>query len=99
MLSINVVKCVIQWRKQLIFNNMLISESTKQQISNVQMRKLKCLPFMWEHCNYLIKMKTDSAFLFASPFGRYFNFSAKSDPFLVFPSMKSSQPVQKKKTF
>ena len=42
-------------------------------------------------------MKTDSAFLFASPFGRYFNFSTKSDPFLVFPSMKSSQPASKTK--
>ena len=62
------------------------------------MRKLKCLPFMWEHNNYLIKMKNDSSFLFASPFSRYFNFSTKSDPFLVFPSMKSSQnPSQKKR--
>ena len=99
MLSLNVVKCIIQWRKQLIFNLLLTQETSKQQISSVQMRKLKCLPFMWEHANYLIKMKTDSSFLFASPFARYFNFSTKSDPFLVFPSMKSSQgPPGKKRT-
>jgi hypothetical protein len=35
MLSLNVVKCVIQWRKQLIFNLMLTQETNKQQISSV----------------------------------------------------------------
>lgn len=35
-------------------------------------------------------MKNDTLFLISSPFGKYFNFSAKSDPFLVFPSTKQS---------
>lgn len=35
-------------------------------------------------------MKTDTCFLIMSPFSKYFNFSRKSDPFLVFPSMKQS---------
>jgi len=33
-------------------------------------------------------MKTDTAFLGKSSFAAHFNFSAKSDPFLVFPSSK-----------
>ena len=43
---------------------------------------------MWEAQNYLLKMKGDTAFLVGSPFSKYFNFSPKSDPFLVFPSTK-----------
>ena len=39
----------------------------------------------------MIKIKTDTKFLISSPFSRYYNFSVKSDPFLVFPSLKSSQ--------
>jgi hypothetical protein len=97
MLSLNAVKCIVEWRKQLLFNYMLTLEP-KQQINSTHMRKLKTMPFIWEHNNYLIKMKTDSSFLFASPFARYFSFSAKSDTFLVFPSMKSTQtPATKKR--
>ena len=54
------------------------------------MRKFKCIPFVWEQQNYLLKMKSDTQFLISSPFSKYFNFSAKSDPFLVFPSTKQS---------
>ena len=46
------------------------------------------MPFMWEGENYLMKMKSDSLFLKESYFSHYFNFSSKSDPFLVFPSSK-----------
>lgn len=35
-------------------------------------------------------MKSDTQFLSASTLGNYFNFSLKSDPFLVFPSLKHS---------
>ena len=54
------------------------------------MRKFKCIPFVWEQQNYLLKMKIDTAFLISSPFAAYFNFSPKSDPFLVFASTKQS---------
>ena len=97
MLSLNVVKCIILWRKQLIFNFMLTQTNQAQaQLGNIQMaqrntmRKFKCIPFVWEQQNYLLKMKTDTQFLITSPFSKYFNFSAKSDPFLVFPSTKQS---------
>lgn len=46
------------------------------------------MPFVWESQNYLLKLKNDISFLIASAFGKYFNFSMKSDPFLVFPSTK-----------
>ena len=54
------------------------------------LRKFKCIPFVWEGQNYLLKMKTDTGFLFSSSFAKYFNFSPKSDPFLIFPSTKQS---------
>ena len=54
------------------------------------LRKFKCIPFVWENQNYLLKMKVDTRFLKESPFGKYFSFSPKSDPFLVFPSTKQS---------
>jgi len=38
-------------------------------------------------------MKNDTQFFISSAFGKYFNFSAKSDPFLVFPSTKQSHGV------
>ena len=95
MLSLNVVKCIILWRKQLIFNFMLTQQGVQQsQAQSVAqrntLRKFKCIPFVWEQQNYLLKMKTDTQFLIISPFSKYFNFSTKSDPFLVFPSMKQS---------
>jgi len=52
------------------------------------LRKFKVMPFVWEQQNYLLKIKTDVQFLIGSPFAKYFNFSMKSDPFLVFPSTK-----------
>jgi len=57
------------------------------------LRKFKCIPFVWEGYNYLVKIKCDTAFLVSSPFDVYFSFSNKSDPFLVFPSMKQSSIV------
>ena len=35
-------------------------------------------------------MTVDTNFLVMSSFNQYFNFSTKSDPFLVFPSMKQN---------
>ena len=57
-------------------------------------RKYKNIPFFWEQDNYLLKMKQDSNFLTLSYFQNYFNFSTKSDPFLVFPSTKHNINAQ-----
>ena len=54
------------------------------------LRKFKCIPFIWEGQNYLVKTKSDTGFLINSPFAVHFNFSTKSDPFLVYSSMKQS---------
>ena len=54
------------------------------------------MPFVWESQNYLLKLKSDNQFLVTSPFSHYFDFSSKSDPFLVTPAMK--QPGKKRKT-
>ena len=54
------------------------------------MRKFKSIPFQWEGENYLLKIMKDTQFLATSSYGNFFNFSTKSDPFLVFPSSKHS---------
>ena len=51
------------------------------------------MPFVWESQNYLLKLKSDAAFLLNSAYSKFFNFSPKSDPFLVFPSTKQLQGV------
>ena len=52
------------------------------------------IPFIWGEVNYLTKIKTDSAFLEKSAYSNFFNFSVKSDPFLLIPS--TVQPTRKK---
>mmetsp|Transcript_23213 Transcript_23213/g.17648 ORF Transcript_23213/g.17648 Transcript_23213/m.17648 type:complete len:132 (+) Transcript_23213:80-475(+) len=89
MLSLHAVKCVIEWRRQLIYSYLL--SSTNAGAGSKDMRKYKNIPFLWEGDNYLLKMKQDTLFLSTSAFARFFNFSGKSDPFLVFPSLKSHQ--------
>lgn len=55
-------------------------------------KKFKNIPFVWLNENYLLKMKSDtSRMLYESHFSKYFNFSHKNDPFLVHPSIKTSQ--------
>ena len=56
--------------------------------------KIKSLPFLIKGENYLLKMKTDQQFLQNSVFSRLFNFSAKSDPLLVVPSIVKSEDKQ-----
>jgi hypothetical protein len=100
MLSLHVVRCIIEWRKQLIYNFLL----TNPQQNPAQMvmppprnniKKFKNIPFVWENENYLLKMKSDtSVMLYNSHFSRYFSFSIKNDPFLVYPSIKNNGVAQ-----
>ena len=87
MLSLHVVKCVIEWRKQLIYSFVLTAGRGTHHERN-SINKFKMVPFVWEGENYLIKMKNDTHFLRFSNYARVFNFSIKSDPFLVFPASK-----------
>ncbi len=89
MLSLHVVKCIIDWRKQLIYNFML----TSGPHLNNESHKFRQIPFIWETENYLLKMKEDSSFLAHSSFSQFFNFSKKSDPFLAYPSSKHNNTV------
>jgi len=88
MLSLHAVKCIIEWRKQLVYSYLVTtSNSGPNTLAITQERnsinKFKNIPFIWENENYLLKMKSDTTFLFSSEFSKYFNFSPKSDPFLV----------------
>jgi hypothetical protein len=59
------------------------------------LKKFKNIPFVWESENYLLKMKSDTTIaLYGSHFAKYINFSAKNDPFLVYPSIKHPENKQ-----
>lgn len=94
MLSLHVVQCVIEWRKQLITNFLLTNKPPSKQhpegsYSRNSLKKFKSVPFIWESQNYLLKMMSDtSETLCTSHFSRYLNFTKKNDPFLVYPSLK-----------
>jgi hypothetical protein len=95
MLSLHVVRCVIEWRKQLIYNHLLTQQHQTTKAGGPparnNLKKFKSIPFMWESENYLVKMMQDtSVMLFHSHFAKYLNFSPKNDPFLVYPSLKSA---------
>merc|ERR1712166_1239703 len=81
-------------RQQIITEYDLHPDKTDNQLIRLNncytLRKFKCIPFVWESQNYLVKVKNDTHFLVASPFRQHFNFSTKSDPFLVYSSMKQS---------
>lgn len=89
MLSLHVVKCIIDWRKQLVCNFLL----GHAHPSEVQNNRFKTVPFVYEEQNYLLKMQEDTKFLVNSNFAKFFNFSPKADPFLVFPSQKHAAPA------
>jgi hypothetical protein len=91
MLSLHVVKCIIEWRKQLIYSYLLTTTAAANNViqqDRNSVNKFKNIPFIWESENYLLKMKSDTQFLNFCEFSKHFNFSLKSDPFLVFPSSK-----------
>ena len=72
-LSIRIVLKIIEWKESLIIHN---PTSTK----------LLSVEFLWRSENYLKKLKFDLNFLSQSQLSKFFHFSAKNDPFLVYPS-------------
>lgn len=58
---------------------------------NSGMKKFMKTPFVWEGENYLVKMKTDNMFLSSSYMANIFEFSTKSDPFIMYPSSLSNK--------
>jgi hypothetical protein len=83
MLSLHAVKCIIEWRKQLVYSYLVTTAGGGVSQERNSINKFKNIPFIWEGENYLLKMKADTSFLCHSEFSKFFNFSAKSDPFLV----------------
>ena len=75
MLSLHAVKCVTEWRQQLIYSYLLTTVGGHTGQERNSMSKFKNIPFIWEGENYLLKMKGDTAFLLSCEFGQFFNFS------------------------
>eukprot|EP00743_Colponemidia_sp_Colp-15_P003333 GILK01003600.1.p1 GENE.GILK01003600.1~~GILK01003600.1.p1 ORF type:complete len:973 (+),score=214.48 GILK01003600.1:75-2993(+) len=80
--SLQVVETVVTWR-----------ETVKPVVMDPIGRRPRNNPFYFKATNYLIKMKTDTQFLFESSIGEFIDFSPKSDPFLVYPSVAHSNSM------
>ena len=76
-LTLAVVESVVKWREQMVYA--LLMNCSEQAL-----RKARTVPFMWHGVNYLLKLKDDVSFLGNSAFAYLFNFSERSDPFLIF---------------
>lgn len=72
-ISIKAVESIQSWREQM----------SAYDPANLNAKKV---PFIWEGHNYLLKMKSDLNFLQTSPLSMIFEFSTKSDPFMVYAS-------------
>ena len=83
MLSLHAVKCVFEWRRQLVLSYLVTSQNSGINNERNSINKFKNIPFVWEGENYLLKMKGDTSFLVSSNLSKFFNFSNKSDPFLI----------------
>lgn len=80
MFSINIVERISYWKDHVLF-------PWRQEHAAGEEEPF--IPFMYQGNNYLMKMRKDNAFLGmrSNPFGQYFNFSDRGDPFLVMPSV------------
>lgn len=74
MLSLHVVKSIIEWRKQLIYNFLITNQpsgpstqtgaaSPPAMVPKNNLKKFKNIPFSWQDENYLLKMKSDTTVL------------------------------------
>ena len=88
-LSIDAVERICKWRERLAYLASKVPMVTDVNIHD--------FVYLLDHENYLIKMKTDTNFLKDSVLGGYFNFSSKSDPFLLTPSQTSTSISGNKK--
>eukprot|EP00826_Nyctotherus_ovalis_P056763 TRINITY_DN7728_c0_g1_i5.p1 TRINITY_DN7728_c0_g1~~TRINITY_DN7728_c0_g1_i5.p1 ORF type:complete len:491 (-),score=73.69 TRINITY_DN7728_c0_g1_i5:394-1866(-) len=79
MASLQVVESCVRLRAQLNSIRSLSGEESKNGVA-------KTVPIMHDGVNYLVKMKSDTAFLASSELGKWFKFSSKADPFLVTPA-------------
>jgi hypothetical protein len=66
MLSLHAVKCIIEWRRQLMLSYLVSSNGTSTNNERNSINKFKNIPFIWEGENYLLKMKGDTNFLSTS---------------------------------
>ncbi len=79
MASLSVVESAVNFREHLKSIHYLAANDERMAVPEK-------VPIVHNGINYLIKMKTDTAFLAASEFSKWFNFSQKTDPFLVTPA-------------
>jgi hypothetical protein len=79
LISLAVVESATRFREQLKAACYLAS--TEDKLVSVEHT-----PIVYRGENYLVKMKTDTSFLATSELAKWFNFSSKTDPFLIVPA-------------
>jgi hypothetical protein len=77
-LSIQAVKAIKTWREEL------------HALNSTNHRILK-LPYIWNRQDYLLKIRNDLNFLVESNLAHSFEFSRRSDPFLIHPTLAYHQ--------
>jgi hypothetical protein len=76
MLSLKVLEAVVTWRQHVY--------ATQQSAARPPLsKKGSAVAFVWEDCNYLLKMKTDIDWVGTSSLRKYFDFAETLDPFMV----------------
>ena len=79
LISLAVVESATRFREQLKSACYLAGGEDKLSL-------VEHTPIVYNGENYLVKMKTDTSFLATSELAKWFNFSTKTDPFLVVPA-------------
>jgi len=77
--SLSVVESAMKFREQL--RSIYYISGNEDKLLTAEK-----VPILFNGIDYLVKMKTDTAFLSTSEFAKWFNFSQKIDPFLVTPA-------------
>jgi deoxyribodipyrimidine photolyase-like uncharacterized protein len=77
-LSLNCVEQIIKWREYL--NNIY----NMNHIQFAPTGRVITIPYIYQSNNYILKIKTDLAFINYTKAKNYFHFTNKTDPFLLF---------------
>jgi hypothetical protein len=79
--------------RDLTMQTLLAVQAWRQHLYslNPSNHRILKLPYIWEGENYVLKIRHDSSFLKDSSLSKLYEFSKRSDPFLLFPNYAYKQ--------
>ena len=91
--SIDQIAYTLALLRDLTMQTLLSVQSWRQYLYslNSNNHRILKLPYIWEGENYVLKLRNDTTFLRDSAIARLFEFSKRSDPFLLFPNYAYKQ--------